>query len=76
MSKVTAVPKAGVLVRHENGKPLDPAGESVDRTSYWLRRQRDGDVTLTVPEAAAVGTGTTAEAEALPTQAPSKKSKA
>ncbi len=47
MEKVFATPKEGVLVRHENGKPLDPAGESVDRTSYWLRRERDGDVTLT-----------------------------
>ena len=47
MEKVFATPKEGVLVRHENGKPLDPAGESVDRTSFWLRRERDGDVTLT-----------------------------
>ena len=46
MEKVFATPKEGVLVRHENGKPLDPAGEAVDRTSYWLRRERDGDVTL------------------------------
>ena len=53
MEKVFATPKEGVLVRHENGKPLDPAGESVDRTSYWLRRERDGDVTLTaVPDVA------------------------
>ena len=47
MEKIFATPKESVLVRHENGKPLDPAGESVDRTSYWLRRERDGDVTLT-----------------------------
>ena len=51
MGKVFATPKEGILVRHENGKPLDPAGEAVDRNSYWLRRERDGDVTLTeVPE--------------------------
>ena len=51
MAKVFATPKEGVLVRHENGKPLDAAGESVERNSYWLRRERDGDVTLTgVPE--------------------------
>lgn len=47
MGKVFATPKAGVLVRHENGKQLNPAGEPVDRNSYWLRRERDGDVTLT-----------------------------
>ncbi len=51
MEKVFATPKEGVLVRHENGKPLDTAGESVERNSYWLRRERDGDVTLTVPAA-------------------------
>lgn len=54
MEKVFATPKEGVLVRHENGKALDVAGEPVERTSYWLRRERDGDVALTaVPEAAA-----------------------
>ena len=54
MEKVFATPKEGVLVRHENGKALDVAGEPVERTSYWLRRERDGDVTLTaVPEAVA-----------------------
>ena len=53
MEKIFATPKPGVLVRHENGKPLDPAGEVVERTSYWLRRERDGDATLgPVPEAA------------------------
>jgi hypothetical protein len=54
MGKVFATPKEGVLVRHENGKQLESTGESVDRNSYWLRRERDGDVTLTadVPETA------------------------
>jgi len=47
MEKVIATPKEGVLVRHENGKALAPEGEPVDRSSYWLRRERDGDVTLT-----------------------------
>lgn len=46
MEKVFAIPTEGVLVRHENGKQLDPAGEAVERNSYWLRRERDGDVTL------------------------------
>ena len=46
MEKVFATPKEGVLVRHENGKALEVAGEPVERNSYWLRRERDGDVTL------------------------------
>ena len=54
MGKVFATPKEGVLVRHENGKQLAAAGEPVDRNSYWLRRERDEDVTLTdVPVVAA-----------------------
>lgn len=54
MGKVFATPKEGVLVRHENGKSLDSAGEPVERNSYWLRRERDGDVTLSeIPEASA-----------------------
>jgi len=68
MGKVFATPKQGVLVRHETGKALDPAGEAVDRTSYWLRRERDGDVTLgEVPEVVP---------EATAEIAPTKKTKA
>jgi Protein of unknown function (DUF2635) len=53
MAKILATPKAGVLVRQENGKPLPPGGDIVERNSYWLRRERDGDVTLSdAPEAA------------------------
>lgn len=46
MEKIFATPKEGMLVRQENGKPLAAEGESVDRNSFWLRRERDGDVTL------------------------------
>lgn len=50
MGKVLATPKDGVLVRHADGKkrgqPLAADGEAVERNSYWLRRERDGDVTL------------------------------
>jgi len=60
MEKVFATPKEGVLVRHENGKQLDAAGEPVERNSYWLRRERDGDVTLS---AIPVETAETAETE-------------
>ena len=45
--KVFATPAPGLIVRHpDTGKPLDAAGEPVDRNAYWLRRERDGDVTL------------------------------
>jgi len=66
MGKVFATPKEGVLVRHENGKALDAAGEAVERTSYWLRRERDGDVTLTKV------TAEDAEELAAPATAPAK----
>lgn len=46
MTKIFVTPAEGVLVRHENGKRLDPIGETVDRSAYWLRRERDGDVTI------------------------------
>ncbi len=55
-AKVFATPKAGVLVRHENGKALEAKGEAVERNSYWLRRRNDGDVTLTDLPAAATTT--------------------
>ena len=46
--KVHATPTPGLIVRHpDTGKPLDATGEPVERDSYWLRRERDGDVTLT-----------------------------
>lgn len=67
MGKVFATPKKDVLVRHENGNQLDPAGEPVERNSYWLRRERDGDVTLTALAETA--------SEETATSAPAKKSK-
>lgn len=69
MEKVFATPKEGVLVRQENGKPLAAEGEAVERNSYWLRRERDGDVTLApVPKKAAPD-----GAEPTPAPAPAKK---
>lgn len=65
MGKVFATPKAGVLVRHENGKQLAAVGEAVERTSYWLRRERDGDVTLSQVSPT--------DAEPVPEPAPAKK---
>lgn len=46
MQKIIATPKPGLRVRKEDGSPLAEAGEAVDRTAFWLRRQADGDVTL------------------------------
>lgn len=45
---ITATPNPGVRVRKEDGALLKAEGETVERNSYWLRRQNDGDVTLSV----------------------------
>ncbi|CAM3169711.1 DUF2635 domain-containing protein [Moritella viscosa] len=39
-----------VRVRKPDGSHLEPEGESVTRSSYWLRRLRDGDVELIVAD--------------------------
>lgn len=51
MSKIFVKPKANTLVRQENGEPLAEAGEEVERSAYWLRRERDGDVTISAAKA-------------------------
>ena len=51
MSKIFVKPKANTLVRQENGEPLAEAGEEVERSAYWLRRERDGDVTISAVKA-------------------------
>ena len=39
-------PGPGLVVRDPvTGTPLPPEGAAVPRTSYWLRRLRDGDAT-------------------------------
>ena len=61
MAKVFATPAEGLRVRKPDGIPLNPAGEPVERDSFWLRRERDGDVTLaeyTEPAAASDDAGT------------------
>lgn len=75
MKHVIATPNAGLRVRHPNGKLLDPAGEKVERDSFWIRREKDGDVTLSeVPAIAPLP----AEEDVLPVKeaAPTKKAKA
>lgn len=43
---VFATPKAGLNIRKEDGKYLPEGGDTVIHSSYWVRREQDGDVTL------------------------------
>jgi hypothetical protein len=61
------IPKAGITVRDPaTGQPLPAAGGNKPRTSYWLRRLRDGDVSEGEPPKAAPAPNpsTAAKAEA------------
>lgn len=62
MQKIFATPKPGLRVRKEDGKVLADAGETVDRSAFWLRRETDGDVSLTPVPAAGVEPETEAPA--------------
>lgn len=46
MPQVIATPINGARVRKPNGQILKAEGETVERESFWLRRQTDGDVRL------------------------------
>lgn len=46
MPQVKATPINGARVRKPDGAILNAAGEPVERTSFWLRREKDGDVKL------------------------------
>lgn len=37
-------PRAGAKVIKPDGTLLNPNGEEVEKTTYWVRRLRDGDV--------------------------------
>lgn len=43
---VTIRPVAGRKVRKQSGQVLATEGEQVVWSSYWLRRQREGDIEL------------------------------
>lgn len=43
---ITIKPRAGLSVLKPNGEHLATTGETVQRTSYWVRRLREGDVEL------------------------------
>ena len=36
-------PRAGAKVMKQDGTLLNPNGEEVEKTIYWVRRLRDGD---------------------------------
>lgn len=46
MPQVIATPINGARVRKPDGQILKAEGETVERDSFWLRRQNDGDVRL------------------------------
>lgn len=43
---VFAKPKDGLAVRKEDGVFLPEQGDTVIHSTYWARREQDGDVTL------------------------------
>lgn len=45
--RVLAKPNAGKMFRKPNGEFINPKGEEVILDSFWKRREKDGDVTLT-----------------------------
>jgi len=52
MPQVIATPINGARVRKPDGQILKAEGETVERDSFWLRREVDGDVRLdAVPSA-------------------------
>lgn len=43
---VFVTPKAGLKIRKEDGTYLPEGGDTVIHSTYWARREKDGDVTL------------------------------
>ena len=44
--KTYVVPAAGrTVIDPADGKALPPEGREVERTTYWIRRMNEGDVT-------------------------------
>lgn len=46
---VIAKPLNGLRVRKEDGSVLPDEGDTVIYNTYWLRREDDGDVALSLP---------------------------
>ena len=47
MKKHIKPAREGLLVRKDNGEHLKPEGEALLVTSWWLRREAEGDVVIT-----------------------------
>ena len=43
---VFAKPANGLKIRKEDGTHLPEQGDTVTHSTYWARREQDGDVTL------------------------------
>lgn len=51
--RIHVVPAKGLRVLDPvNRQPLPPEGKEVERSTYWLRRERDGDVTIAATKTA------------------------
>lgn len=49
--KIFVKPKSGLkVVRPDTKQPIKPEGELVIKSSYWLRREAEGDVTISAVE--------------------------
>lgn len=55
MAKIVHVtPAPGLIVRDPNTmQPLPEAGLDLEKSSHWIRREKEGDVTITEIQAAA-----------------------
>ncbi|MGU5685203.1 DUF2635 domain-containing protein [Aeromonas allosaccharophila] len=49
--QIVVKPAKGLAVKKPDGSKLAAEGETVTRTSFWLRRLQDGDVTEVKPVA-------------------------
>lgn len=66
MPQVIATPINGARVRKPDGKILKAEGETVERDSFWLRREFDGDVRLDDVTPPPAGDGATNVAQIKP----------
>ncbi len=49
--RIFVTPVAGRVVNKlATMEVLPPAGDTVEDASYWRRRERDGDVTISIPQ--------------------------
>ncbi|WP_052143355.1 DUF2635 domain-containing protein [Aeromonas hydrophila] len=70
-NRKTVRPLPGRRVRKPDGSLLATNGEAVNWTSYWLRRQRDGDIEV-LAEQEETAVPVAPQAEAAPSTKPGK----